>query len=1270
MKKYFYVGLVFLIATVASFQLFVKPWLGPTDSIYKQVAVDESKLARMPVDKLVTCLLNENWQLIDGLFSDTLALHNFKADLGIGSPQGTMKDKFVSYQITNIKSHQKKGTKGDYTINLELSFNGNTDETTTLACHLNFDRAGKEYLIDQVVFESSALTKQNETLPNGRVSVPKISESPCKSDITAGFSLIQLKHRVDKSSDIIPNVVLNNISDRHNEQVPEDFYQTSAIKQISFPVIEEKKYSYDPGLVISAKDSEANKLGRLFAKLWDGDGVLNFTDQNGNITNYPTAFFIDRRPRRLVAMSRNNDYIVYGNAYNHHQFSDPRAVCVIGNYIYVLDRGEKNEVVIFKASVSDKLHLELVGATDFGLDMLGTGDITGFTTDKNNYLFVSSLRHDRLYRIILDPATGLAKSGNAPQELETYIHHDGRPREFGYINRMEVHPIGNDGRCVLFGIQFNTEAYAFYIDGQSEDTEIRLNYHYRFPDASVLTNVGYNLGNNSFNVTDAHAGKIHIFSAQGAYLGSGGSFGRSEGNEELYYANLISSNGFANDAIEMLVASEWGEDTGFKRLLPQGDIGNIEVIEKAPSSRANIANQSLLFRYALTSGYQVDRVRLKLNGQLLKSITQGLFPDIHSEEFLVNQEDEQGLKGKLKAGWNSYEVELSGQIPGPSTASLQYKRTKRMEFFYTPSVLTTASLSGKDGMPHSVTEPLVLYKSTFVDGNEFVLKGGKIVLMEGSILDIAEHTTTNIENEIFEFHCGANLALRIQPGTAKTIKNSYFDGLNKNYNMISCYGSYTGGQGSGSAPSSELEIIESAFTNYLGKALYVKEGRATVVNSSFTSTLFENRPQPFLTAAGIMMAPKTRLDVRGGEFIDNDIAIDANHASLYIGHSSESYKGVSTGSPQFKDNQIAIHAYETFSDIKQSIFDSNTAAIIQLSGELDISKNSQNVFSKNVQAIIFSDVARGAQGKNQFIDNNVDLTYILPQEGATEVSYDFSCNYWVHGETSGVPVIDRLGEGAQKTITVTTTPHLAKRGNGFTCTGGTSSKGGRVAFSSEEERFEDSTYQHPYHRQLSEIQEIFTVSEADAYQQIASMRPAELAFNTYTNRKDTSSVYHQAVVKNAVLDYLYRAEDHADIDQETYTEAFEILTSYYSPDNYIDISQDKLKFLSYFDKEARKVAPRADNFPVYQTVQHLLVYPNPVDDQTTIEIQLPTEGNYSLAILNNQGAIVRQIVSATFYAEGTHTLPVNLSTLATSIYHVNLYQQWGTLLDTYRIVKK
>ena len=1071
----------------------------------------------MPVDKLVTYLLNENWQLIDGLFFDTLAMRSFKADLDIGFSTETSKSRFFSYQVIDIKSHQKKGTKGRYTVNLELTSNGDTDKTTTLACHLTFDQAGKEYLIERVELESSTSGKQNETLPNGRISVPKISESPCGSKQAPGFSFIQLKHRVDNSSEVFPNVVLGDIDDQHNERIPEDFYQTDAIKQISFPVIKEKKHSYDPGLVISSTDSEANKLGPLFAKLWDGDGVLNFTDQNGNVTNYPTAFFIDRRPRRLVVMSRNNDYIAYGNAYNHHQFSDPRAVCVIGNYVYVLDRGEKNEVVVFKASVNDKLHLELVGATNFGLDMIGTGDITGFTTDENNYLFVSSLRHDRLYRIVIDPATGLAKSSIAPQQLKTYIHHDGRPREFGYINRMEAHPIGNDGRCVLFGIQFNSEAYAFYIDGNSENAEIRLNYHYRFPDTSILTNVGYNLGNNSFNVTDSHAGKVHIFSAQGAYLGSGGNFGKSEGNEELYYPNLISSNGFANDAIEMLVANEWGEDTGFKRLLPQGDIGNIEVIEKAPSGRDNLVNQSLLFRYALTSGYQVDQVRLKLNGLLLKSITQGLYPDIHSEEFLVNQEDELGLKGKLRAGWNSYEVELSGQIPGPSNASLQYKRSKRMEFFYTPSVLTTATLNGKGGTPHSITEPLVLYKSTFVDSDEFVLKGGKIVLLEGSILDIAEHTVTEIENEVFEFHCGANLALRIQSGTPKTIKNSYFDGLNKNYNMITCYGTYTGGQGSGSAPSSELEIIESTFTNYLGKALYVKEGRVTVVNNTFTSSLYENRPQPFLTAAGIVMAPETRLDVRGSEFIDNDIAIDANQASLYIGHSSKSYKGFSTGSPRFKNNQIAIHAYETFSDIEQTVFDNNTAAIIQLSGELDISKNSQNIFSDNVQAIIFSDVVKGAQGKNQFINNNVDLTYILPQDGSTEVGYNFSCNYWIHGEVSGVPVIDRLGELAQEVITVTTTPYLTKKGNGFNCTGGKSTKGGRVAFSPEEEVSGDSTYQHPYHLRFTEIQKTFAINQTAAYQVIASMRPADLAFNAYTNRKDTSSVYHQAVVKNAVL---------------------------------------------------------------------------------------------------------------------------------------------------------
>ena len=136
-------------------------------------------------------------------------------------------------------------------------------------------------------------------------------------------------------------------------------------------------------------------------------------------------------------------------------------------------------------------------------------------------------------------------------------------------------------------------------------------------------------------------------------------------------------------------------------------------------------------------------------------------------------------------------------------------------------------------------------------------------------------------------------------------------------------------------------------------------------------------------------------------------------------------------------------------------------------------------------------------------------------------------------------------------------------------------------------------------------------------------------------------------------------------------EAYRILAnSSYSPDNYIDISQDKLKFLSYFNKEARKVEPVEDNFPIYQAAQYLSVYPNPVSDQTTIEMLLPNQGNYSLIIFNSQGVVVRRILTSAFYTEGIHTLPVNLSTLSSGIYHVGLYQQWGGLLDTYRIVKK
>lgn len=1268
MKKYLYISLVALAGAALSFQVVVKPLLN--DNIYQQISVDESRMARMPVEALITHLINDNDHLIGILFSDNKSAQEFQTVVKqYQNSEASIERRIISYRITKVASQGKKNARKPYDILLELSVSSEPRNNVTIECRTTFDEVGKRYLIDQILWQE---TPPSSKLTSGRIEIPKISESTCQLPENQDFSLIRLKHRVDNSSDATPNEVLSGIDQQYRQQVPPDFYQTNAIKQISFPVIEEDKHSYDPGLVISAKDSKANYLGPLFAKLWDGDGTLSYTNERGQELSYPTAFFVDRTSRRLIVMSRNNDYVTYGNAYNHYQFSEPTAVCVIGNYVYVLDGGKNNEIAIFKISLGDKIRLELVSTTDFGMDMQAAGDIAGFATDNSNYLFVSSLRHGRIYRIPLDPATGQAQTGAVVQTYETYSDQNGQSKEFGYINRMEVHPIGGSGRCVLFGLQLNSRAYAFYVDGQSTESKVRLNYQWQFPSTSILTNVGYNLGNNSFNITDSHAGKVHLFSTQGAYLGSGGSFGKEEGNAQLFYPNIISSNGFANDAIEMLVANKWGEDTGFKRLLPQGDIGRIEVIEKAPRKRDKISDHSLIFRYALTSGYQVDYIELKLNGRPIKRITNGLYPNIHSEELLVNGAQTNVLEGLLTSGWNHYEVVLVGRIPGPSNASLQYTRTKELEFYYTPSLLTDNMLAGKGGLSHSVAEPLVLYKSTFVDSDQLHLSGGKIILQEGSVLDISEKTELLIDDEIMEFYCGANLLLRVDKQVSKTIKNSRFDGLNKSFNVLSCYGSYTGGKGSGSAPSSKLSIISSDFVNYLGKALYVKEGRATVVNCSFTAPPADQRPEPFLTAAAIMMAPETRLDVRGSIFSSNDVGIDANGAELYVGHSSRSFKGVKTESPIFKNNQIAIHAHETLSNIQQTIFDGNTAAIIQLSGELDISKNSENLFTNNVQAIIFSDVAKGFQGKNQFIDNNVDLTYILPEEGATEVTYDFSCNYWSHAQSSGTAVIDMFGENGEATVKVTTTPYLTKKGNGFTCTGAKSSKGGRVGIIDDpKQTLSDSTIAHPYHRHLAQLQNDLQKGKNEAYQQLATLSPNKLILNQYLTPEDTSGVYHQALVKNTTLSYLYHAEHRSPNNPENYQKAYQMLgTSHYSADHYVDITKDKLAFLSYFLEEPRTVPSRTEVLPSSGFTSYLRVYPNPVRQQTTVEIIIPEDGHYTITILDSQGSAAGALNGSAFYSSGIHTLPVNLSNFPAGVYYVCLYPQWGNLLDTYRIIKE
>jgi len=197
------------------------------------------------------------------------------------------------------------------------------------------------------------------------------------------------------------------------------------------------------------------------------------------------------------------------------------------------------------------------------------------------------------------------------------------------------------------------------------------------------------------------------------------------------------------------------------------------------------------------------------------------------------------------------------------SSTMDYQRSKTIEFYYIPSSFdqdfTVENTSSADLFHNDTDDPFVIYKNVWVSGDDnspdidFTIKNGKTILHAGCIFTINKPTEFLVENELFEFICGSNLRLIMEPGTGKLLKNCSFDGANSSDRMVMCYGEFTGASSTNSAATSKLEFINAAFLNYRGTALHVAEGRATVVNSTFHPILSTS-----VSSTAILVSQKNR----------------------------------------------------------------------------------------------------------------------------------------------------------------------------------------------------------------------------------------------------------------------------------------------------------------------------------------------------------------------------------------------------------------------------
>jgi Secretion system C-terminal sorting domain len=1270
-----------------------------TDPIYKVQKIDIKALARLPVDRLLTNIKNGRWHLLDQSFADVATFNEFAQHFHIeypAMPGGIFAQTLITFKTVSV-TQQSKENKPDVIIIVQAQSALDVRNTVTFSCRSVYDNTGKQYYIEDVDYVGEiTLAKGSE---GGRLpAIPQINASVCKVNSISGFIYVRPRWRKNETSAIEPNVVLGDSPNENRETVPPDYYGTNAIKQEPFqgftysypnpkweacdkisPTVicdglfdREITETYQPGYMLTQQDViDANLTGILFSYISDAEGVLEVPYQN-QLVPYPTGFFLDLGYRRMTVLTAKSEVIHYGREDGQHHFSRPVAVAVAGDFVYVLDKGDVAQLVMFRYGLNDrgKLELTFIGTANLGHDFTWVADISGYRGQDQNILYATDIHTQSIFRFSLDYRTGLLKAGSVAKEFARFTTSDGKLSELAIIEKIRVSPQSTNGNDILMVIQHYNEVATYSVNSNSPEPRLLLNYQYEMPMNSLPVNIGYNLGNNTFLVADYSEDKVHLFSGQGAYLGSGGKRGVSESNNELFYPAIISSNNFANDANEFIAApTVWALDKGFKRFFPQADIGKIEVIEKTPVDFSDIRNSELIFRYALTAGQPISSIILKLNSQVIKTLTGPFYADYQGENFLVNGKGENGLAGKVNTGWNTYEVELTASIPGPSNANLQFKRTRSLQFYYTPSVINDSHLvissdASADFAHNKTDNPFYIYKNMLVEGaGDFLISNGKTIIMPGCTLKIAKERMLLASNEDFELHCGANIEVNTAANTLKTFKDSYFNGLYINSNMVSCRGDYTGGQGSGSAPSSELEFISCRFNNYAGKAIHVIEGRATVASCTFENTINQVPSVEILTAAAIAVNPRARLDVRGGKFINNDIAIDGNGAELYIGHPVNSYKGVKLTAALFQGNQIALHSFNGYTEIRNCEFVKNFAAVLDLNGTLDLSKNSDNIFEENTQAVIFSNIAGGQSGQNRFVNNYVDISYVIPPGSISPIVFDFTCNYWQHDAITGTPVIDLISDPPYDVtsglVKFTVTPYLERKGNSnYTCTGG--KPGGRVADEATV-AIEDLHAREPqtYHKEFSSMAAAQWVP-ADYYiewKQAFERYEGSFVVGEYPNRWSIPNSYQQAMLKNGLFTYLYRAyrPDFA-VNETNYKNAFRYMTDgvMRNTDHYINITFEKVAFARLFEKDKRKVLP-----PVVEYIDQendLKVYPNPAREQVTVSFTADVDGVYAVNLYNIQGVMVKNmLISKECKAGILYDLPVDVRDVTEGLYFFKVH---------------
>lgn len=1013
------------------------------------------------------------------------------------------------------------------------------------------------------------------------------------------------------------------------EYIGDNEIGANALAQIPFDVRNVEDHSYDPGYVVSAQDAVNNDLGRLFSTIVDSDGILTVSDSKGVKRTFPAGFFLDKATSRLFVLTNSNEIFWYGRKPSDHLLGQPIAISVIGNYIYVLDR-KKASIAIYRidSPSGTSLSLSFKVNSDFQLDLTSAVDIDGHEGDSYNYLYLVRDSYPSLYRLKLDKNTGLPiESKPILNQIDQFGNQEIVPSN---IIRIETIRGNEEGSTISMAITDTRKVISFAFKEDNGKVNAQINTETVFRVISELSNVGFHVLDKTFYVTDA-IGKVHVFSQLGKYLGTGGKPGQSEHNVELYYPNIITSNFFADNAMELVVGSAWTTTTGFKRVTPIPVLSGLEVLEFSSIDPQIYGLSSLYLRYRLNTGTGVNAVKGSINNTEIFNTASPFAPGLHTQ--IIDLHDA-SVKTLIKEGWNTYSVEIQYQTINEYNQQVSKSEVKTIEFYYLPSNVTVVNGLIPDILKPNTNGLIELYKSLYVSGEgSLSFDSVRVKLSSGAHLEFDEKLNVFFTDCSFDLSCNARVIVNAHKDYHKEFISCSFNGNSSAENLVQVKGEYTGGKGYQSAPSSKVEFINCDFQNYDGKAIHIVEGRATIVNSVFDS----NKKVSIANSSGILVSPGARVDAIGCSFYNHDIGVESTLGEVVIGSHRNTYKSLEVAPSIFSNNQIGVFGYASYLRIEGSAFQENNTGISSLEGFIDISKKANNTFSQNSIAILSSNDVDAERGFNTFSDNGSDVFGVLNSLDPLKPFFELSCNIW---ESNGKPIVSGVyvddlsidNPSIQVSELISYSPTATLHQNTYKC-------GGKdIDYS-----FVDDDYIRNQGKRNAAYASLIDNIHSKTSQLNQLFSPVgDFAQYGYYGSKEY--FYKDFSYKNLLGAILYNKRNY---DSNSSYYAFKDDFKYRKTLNNssINITKDRVEFLKVLQNYQTHF-----NSIDKQELQ-IVVYPNPVVGKSfTAKVNSPTEGRCKVYLADVNGKSSEILFNGRYLTKGDNNLRVKLKSANSGMY--------------------